>query len=364
MNETLARELVASLTAELQVGAAPVVTTMAAGRRVRRQRRALVLTVATVATVGTLVLGGLMLRTDGPRESIDPVTDTLSHAWWAEGTLHLAGGTVPLSGARAFVQIPGGVVVLTDDGEVRRVDDGGTNRLIGRWRTGAPRDDLQPTVRAQDDGTVVWLDGTGATYAFVVHDPASGDRMASHSIPTGGFHEAAWLNELEDGVVYWDSAAYGQRAWDIATDKVTKIGKGETLLVALESGVRVTNNETADGIEIASDGQRLWTVREGGGWLSPDAATLVTLSGPPTQLRARDALTGKEVAAPIDVPIDDSIVLASVHLGDENTLAYVLGTMGDEVVGAPYDLISCDLTSSRCTTVVDDAVEQPLLPSD
>jgi hypothetical protein len=362
MNEPSARQLMRSLTADLPVASAPMESTMAAGRRLRRRRRNVSVFVAVAVTAGTLFSAGLVLRTDEPRESIAPVNTPPSHTWWAEGALHMSGATVPLLDVRALVQIPGGVVVLTGLGEVRRVDQDGTDELIGRWRTGAALDDLQPNVRAQDDGKVVWLDGTRRPeHSFVVYDPATGDRVASHAIPTGGFFDAAWLNDFEDGVVYWDTRA-GQRAWDIASDKVTKIGSGATFLVALENGVWVTNNDTGDGIEIASSGRQLWASTDSGGWFSPDGATVVTLSGPPPQLRARTALTGRQIAEAIDMPTATGPV--SVYLGDDRKLAYVVGTEDSGVITAPYDLVSCDLTNSRCTTIVDDATEQPVLPSD
>jgi hypothetical protein len=296
---------------------------------------------------------------------ITPATNPLDHVvWWAAGTLHLPGGTMQVPDVRELVQIPGGTVVMNEQGDVRRIDDDGTNRIIGRWRTGAPRDDLRATVRAQDDGKVVWLDGTTTPrYSFVVYDPASDTLVASHPIPTGGFHETAWLNEFEDGVVYWDSPAYGQRAWDTDTDAVTKIGHGETLLVALENGIWVTNNKTGDGTEVLSDGHRLWTSSEGPWWISPDGTTVVTISTPPYQLRLRDALTGRELARAVDLPTPPG-PLARVYLGDSHTVSYVVGSEGPLGLIAPYDLVACNLDSAHCTTVVEGATDQPVLPSD
>jgi hypothetical protein len=360
MNEPLARDLMRSLTADLPIGVAPVEVTIAGGRRLRR-RRIFAGGVAAAVAAGAVVTSGLLLHNDDPPELISPATNPLSHAWWAEGTLHLSSGTVRVAGVRELVQIPGGVVVLTDQGEVRRVDDDGVSRVIGHWSSGAPREDLRPSVRAQDDGRVVWLDGTTTPdYSFVVYDLASGDRVASHSIPTGGFHEAAWLNEFEDGVVYWDAAAYGQRAWAIDTDKETEVGTGATFLAALENGLWVTYKKTGLGIEVAAAGDRLWSSTDNPGWFSPDGATLVTMSLPPLRLQARDSLTGREVASAIDLPMRP----ARVFLDDDDKLTYVVGAEGPEGIVAPYDLVSCDLESARCTTVVKGATQHPVLPAD
>ena len=45
----------------------------------------------------------------------------------------------------------------------------------------------------------------------------------------------------------WDSPAYGQRAWNIATDEVTRIGTGATLLASLENDLWITLGDKGDG---------------------------------------------------------------------------------------------------------------------
>lgn len=361
MNEPLTRDLIRSLTTDLPVAAAPVGTTIADGRRLRTRRRVVAGLMATAVAAGALGTAGHLLRSDEPKDLIAPAPVPLGHAWWAEGTLHLAGGTLQVPSVRELVQIPGGVVVLTDSGEVRRIDDDLADRLIGHWRSGSPRDDLVPTVRAQDDGKVVWLDGTTSPkHSFVVYDPATEKQVASHSIPTGGFHETAWLNEFEDDVVVWDSGANGQRAWDIVSDEVTRVGTGATFLLALENGLWVTYNRMGDGIEVTSAGRRIWASTDDQGWFSPRGTTLVTISSPPAQLRVRDALTGEETAGAIDLPTGPD----SVFLSGDRNLSYVVGTEVPGAIAAPYDLVSCDLESNRCSTIVDDAAQRPVLPAD
>lgn len=368
MNESLTRDLMRSLTSDLAVGAAPVGPTIVRGRRLRARRRVVASAAVAAVAAGTLVAAGLLDRIgDTSPDPVAPPAVQLSHSWWADGTLHLPRATVPMPDVRELVQIPGGLVVLTGPGEVRRVDDDGDSRLIGHWRSGAPRDDLSPTVRAQDDGTVVWLDGTTTpAYSFVVYDPASGRQVAAHAIPTGGFHEAAHLNEFEDGVVYWDSGAYGQRGWDISTDGVTRIGTGATLLLALENGIWATYKDHGTGIEVSSAGKRLWASNDDLAWLSPDGAQLVTLSGSvPLRFSLRDTLTGREVADPVQPSTDPArAYLDRVYLGNDHQLTYVLGTEGPGGIVPPYDLVSCDLDASRCTTIVEGAAERPVLPSD
>jgi hypothetical protein len=272
-----------------------------------------------------------------------------------------------LQDVQALVQIPGGVVVLTGEGTVQRIDDDGTDRVIGHWREGAPRDDLRPSVRAQDDGKVVWLDGTTTPdYSFVVYDPALDTLVASHAIPTGGFHEAAWLNEFEDGVVVWDSAKGGQRAWDIDNDTVTRVGTGATFLVAVENQLWATLWNKGAGTEVLSGGRSLWTrSHEDPGWFSTDGKELVTASWPPRQLRVRDAQTGQETAGAIDLP-EEKPILLSVFVGDQQ-LTYIDATEDPAAplgISAPYDMVTCDLESSECTPVIEGADEPPVLPSD
>jgi hypothetical protein len=266
-------------------------------------------------------------------------------------------------GVRELVQIPRGVVALTDKGEVRRIDSSGVNRVIGRWRTGDPQDDTQPTVRAQDDGKVVWLDGTTTPeHSFVVYDPASGRAVARRPIPTGGFHEQALLNEFEDGVVYWDSPAYGQRSWDTATAKVAAIGTGATFLLAVENGLWVTFKQVGEGIEISESGQPLWASKDGRGWFSSDGDKLVTLTpGPNPGLRVQNARTGQQVAGTLSLP---NLSILNVYLGESRDLSYVGESGTAECQRARYDLVTCDPDTSGCTTVVAGAVERPLLPSD
>lgn len=361
MNESVTRDLMRSLTADLPVAAAPVGATIAGGRRLRVRRRVVAGGVAAAVAAVAFGTAGLLSRSEEPPDLVTPAANPLSFVWWADGTLHLPEVTVQIPGVLELAQVPGGVVVLTDEGEARRIDDAGAVQTIGLWRSGAPTEDLQPSLRAQDDGTVVWLDGTTSPqYSLVVYDPASGDRVASHPIPTGGFHEAAWLNEFEDGVVYWDSAAYGQRAWDIATDKVTKVGTGATFLIRVENGVWVTLPESGGGIEIISAGRRLWTSSDDPAWFSPDGSTLVTRtrSG---QIRVRDALTGHQIAAAPDV----SDAAGFARIGDDRQLTYVeAGRAADGDLQPPYGLISCDLDSSRCTTVMTGAAGPPILPVD
>ena len=363
MNESSTRDLMRSFTTDLPVGAAPVGAAIADGRHVRARRRIVAGVVAATVAAGTLATVALVDGSDERHDPIAPPSNSLSHSWWAAGTLYMSHGTVPLAGVRELVQIPGGVVVLTEPGEVRRVDDDGANRLIGHWRSGVPRDDLSPNVRAEDDGKVVWLDGTTTPeYSFVVYDPTSGEIVASHSIPTGGFHEKAWLNEFEDGVVVWDSPAYGQRAWDIATDEVTKIHDGgATWLISLENDVWITLDDKGVGTVAELSGRQLWQSSDSPGQLSPDGAAVLTGSYPPAQLHLRDALTGREIAGALDVSTGLGV---RDYLDDGHQLSYVVGTEGPEGAVAPYDLVSCDLDSARCTTVVDDAAEQPVLPSD
>jgi hypothetical protein len=274
---------------------------------------------------------------------------------------------VRLPGVRELVQVPGGTVVLTDQGDVRQVDDDGQSRLIGRWRAGGPRDDLSPSVRAQDDGKVVWLDGTTSPeYSLVVYDSATEQRVTAHTVPTGGFHEAAYLDEFEDGVVYWDSGAYGQRAWDIDTDEVVRIGTGATLLRAVENGTWATFADRGTGTRVSTGGQRLWATTDDVGGISPDGASMVTLSArPPLRFTLRDTLTGSELADTMRAPTrSEDVYLDRVYLGSDQQLSYVTGSAGPDGVAAPYDLVSCDLGAGRCTTVVSGGMERPVLPSD
>jgi hypothetical protein len=366
VNEPLTGELVRSLTDDLPIGAAPVEVTVAGGRRLRRRRQVVAGGMAAVVTAGALAAAGLLPGGAERPDVIVPAPHEIHHAWWADGTLHLSNTTVPVQDVQALVQIPDGVVVLTGQGTVRRIDSDGTDRVVGHWREGALRDDLHPSVRAQDDGKVVWLDGTTTPeYSFVVYDPALDTLVASHPIPTGGFHEAAWLNEFEDGVVVWDSAADGQRAWDIDTDTVTKVGTGATFVVAIENQLWATLWKKGTGTEVLSDGGSLWTRREEPGWFSTDGTRLVTVSWPPQQLRVRDALSGQEVAGAIDLDQDEPILL-SVLVTDQQ-LTYIeasedLSTPSG--TAAPYDMVTCDLATSACTPVIEGADEPPVLPSD
>jgi len=368
MSESMTRELMRELTSDVPVSAPPLAQTIGGGRRLRQRRRAVAAAAAAAVVVGTLATAGLLGRTDdtSPDLTVPPAVQ-LDHAWWADGVLHLPSGAVPMSGVRELVQVPGGLVVLTDAGDVRRVDDDGQSQLIGRWRAGVPQDDIFPTVRAQDDGKVVWLDGsTSPEYSFVVYDPGTGRQVASHAIPTGGFHEAAYLNEFEDGVVYWDSAAYGQRAWNIDTGMVAKIGTGATLLRAVENGTWVTFGDRLTGTEASSDGQRLWATADDFASVSPDGGQVVTLPArPPIRFTLRDALTGRKIADPTRPPtLSAGMFLDRVYLGVNQRLSYVTGSEGPEGIVAPYELVTCDLSTARCTTVVSGAAERPVLPSD
>lgn len=324
-------------------------------RMVRGRRRRWA---AAGVTVLALAVGGTAVVAGGPDES--DATDLPESAqtgvtWVVDRTLRTPTASYDLGDfVSAYVRTTVGFAFLTRDGEVFSYVDG-QMLLLGEGAVEQPS-----LVSDTEDSWVGWIDRSGATPAFVVHDLATG-RSVRHDVEveSSGEGDPDMLRfiGIDDGTAYWDNR--GQLfAADLGEVAIREVrGLGNSVWISdVEDGMVVRLVETDPGADLGSevvdlDGTVVLPYRKGRfvGIISPDGHWVTGGGDEIVEL-------GTGEIHRLQTDMSDSGVYEWL---DADTVA-VLGEDSDEV-----DLLTCEVPSGTCTVVADHIVapgEEMTLP--
>lgn len=263
---------------------------------VRRRGRVLpVLAVVTLALLVGVAVTALLPDPPPPEPALGPVVVSPARnpapvAWYADGRLHLAGGTADVDGVVALAELGTQVVYLDDRGDVVRLGPEGERVLLGRAEPSAG------LVASEPAGRVAWVAEDGST--LEVADVPDAEVVARLETATDGGEVQPRLVRLAAPVLVFVDAA-GEHEWHTGTGSVS------TVVSAPEQGalvdvVGVTQLRQV-GFESIAIRQLLGTpvVRLGdGGEVSPRQQFVWTRSGEDgSGVRVFAVGTGEELAS-------------------------------------------------------------------
>jgi len=361
-DDAAVRGLLTALRERVDVSPPPVADVMGQGEAVKTRRRTVVGGVAAAAVLAVL---GLVVRDLAQRNpDVIAPAPAVGVAWWSEGTLHSAYGDASVAGVVELVDVPGGVVVLIEDGSIERVDADGRTAL-GSLGSPAAYSAGPRVVLDEGSGLVAWVRRTAAgdQVVEVVRPAGDGDlasrRVARHRIDTA-WPDPVTMRAFEDGVVYYDQRDGGDRAWHVDTDRVERLGTGASYVMDVEDDLMVTMRPDGSAYQLRSGGVVRWTTAVQALWrFSTDARWLVAVPfpGAPAEraspVRVFDTRTGEEV--PTGLPVGS--VVAGVSLRPDSSLVYGVAESSD----GPFDLVACQPATGVCTTLVEDAAGPDLV---
>lgn len=374
MNEQQLTESLHRVRDDIVVGPPPVLQVHnAAARRRRRIRVGVAVTAAAaVAVVGATVALHDRRDSTAPEPAVRLIENPAPVAWWGDGWLHVAHAVVELPKPDFIQPVGDGVVVWTQGTPggtgapvVHVADDGTTSTL-------AEKTDGWKFASDVTTGWVAWVDHpTDTPPALVVYDTRTGKEVGRHEVAEDGprhevLDEGPYPLSIEDGVVYyadWDA----DYRWDVASGEAPEaVTDSATYLVDREAGVEMTRTYDEHGYSAPTVGPAGGAGAELPYWaftLSPDGLYVAggTSIGPEPRLY--------DLAAEHAVPtgIDASRPFLASAFGADGTLTYAFGTVRrvtqEEIesgpidgagLGAPFSLVTCEIATASCTTVVDD----------
>ncbi|MAO79183.1 MAG: hypothetical protein CMH82_00685 [Nocardioides sp.] len=262
----------------------------------RRRRRVLsVLAVVTLALLVGVAVTALLPDPAPPEPALGPVAVSPARnpapvAWYADGRLHLAGGTADVDGVVALAELGTQVVYLDDRGDVVRLGPEGERVLLGRAEPSAGLAASGPA------GRVAWVAEDGST--LEVADVPDAEVVARLETATDGGEVLPRLVRLAAPVLVFVDAA-GEHEWHTGTGSVSTV-VSEPEQGALVDVVGVTQLRQV-GFESIAIRQLLGTpvVRLGdGGEVSPRQQFVWTRSGEDgSGVRVFAVGTGEELAS-------------------------------------------------------------------
>ncbi len=175
-----ARLQLAAPDVRLALEAIPVdpLDTAAVADAARARRRRLWTRAGGAATVLVLLLVAASWAADRLDSvgDVEQVANPLPVAWYADGTLHLADVTVGVRPVLQLVEVPDGVVLSDDGGNVVLVQADGEQRQIGDTVVGSS------LVVEPDNGWVAWSDPGAGNPRLIVFDTRVGDEVGHRSL--------------------------------------------------------------------------------------------------------------------------------------------------------------------------------------
>lgn len=374
MNENQAMAVLHRVRDDILVGPAPVeqVIATAAGRQ--RHRRAALAAAAAVAVVAGA--GAVVALQDDDSERPEPAVRLVENpapvAWWGDGVLHVAHAEVEMAQPEYIVPVADGVVALTEPtpGETRtrlvHVTDDGAETMIGTRSFGYRL--------ASDPGTgwVAWVDHPeNEPTVLVVYDTEAGAEVARLDLPDDGprhevLDEGPYPLAIEDGVVHYASWDADYR-WDVAGDEEPEpVTASGTYLLSRESGVELTRThdpERGYGPPVVGSASEQGTeLPDHVAVLSPDGRYALGLTLIGSYVRVFDVASGDRIPSGLT---DDRAVVGATF-GPGGTLVSTIGTPWEPPDDgwfsgprpgsygvAPFDIVSCEIGTTSCTTVVD-----------
>jgi hypothetical protein len=366
MNDLSAQALLHRIRDDIEVGPAPVVRVMQAGARQRKAHRAAwVAGGLTAACLAGAALVGVFHH-PGDR-GITETPNPANVAWWGDGVLHLDRAQVRMPEPDMMVEVRHGVVLWseTEPGiqpePIEYVDEEGTSTVIGQkeWASNLASD--------PETGWVAWVEATRSTPPIlVVYDTEADREVGRRELMERGprwevMDEGSYPIAIEDGEVSF-AAQDGDYRWDVASgSEPERVTDADTLLMDEQAGVRLVRSYDPDrglgDVTIQRPGGPDLPVRTDGRIeLSPDGRYAVAVDG-----IGSATLIDTRTGASLETGLADTVVSAATFL-PQGSVTYVAGTPMDpsQDIGPafasspPYRLVTCEIATSNCETVVDD----------
>lgn len=338
---------------------APTSQVLAAGRRARR----LSWTLAAAAGVVTaaLLVGGLHLLRPAATELV-PARNALEATWWADGTLHMAGGELPLRSLDVLATVANGVVVgiPPETGvaptKVVFIDKSGHQDVLGRKALGAP-------LASDPDGNrVAWVDPRDKEPQLLLYDTEKRRVIASLDLPYRGprweeLDAGSVPIALDDGSVYYATQDGDYRWSGDPGERPERVENGlHRDLTDVKRGVHVVQMGR-EATEVARSFAEPLRVPGDNGQLTQTGRWL-TIMLPDLGWAVRDVVNGSVVSLQLPrgrhvewlEPLGEDAVLALLATELKNP-----GMQGPSLpYGPPYDAARCELPAGTCAIVVHD----------